>query len=149
MQGAGAARRRLRGETGMSFPKRAGLFLAFATFDVTIATSAASGQVTEALITPTMAVESGLALARSQIGESDLLGALATLERVLFNHPSSGASRLLYASVLCRLDDRRGAELEVELLKDEPIEPTAWLEVTAACGDLPRPSPLSGAEVRR
>ena len=99
----------------------------------------------EALIAPTLEEASGVALARNQIAASDLLGAVASLERVMLAHPDAVEARLLYASLLCRLDDRNGARLEVSLLRGNAVPEAAWAEVTGACGDLPRPDAPSGA----
>jgi hypothetical protein len=93
----------------------------------------------EALAAATRQLDSGMTLARSQIGGSDLLGALGTLERLLFAFPEAAPPRLLYASLLCRLDDRQGAELELGLLAGKRIADPDWAEVTAACGPVPRP----------
>ena len=93
-----------------------------------------------ALAAATERLDSGVALARSQIAASDLLGALGTLERVLLAHPQVVPPRLLYASLLCRLDDRQGAELELGLLAGKRIEDSDWAGVTAACGPVPRPA---------
>ncbi len=93
------------------------------------ALAAASGQV-----------DSGMALARSQIAASDLPGAVGTLERVLLAHPEVVPPRLLYASLLCRLDDRQGAELELGLLAGKPIADSDWAGVQAACGSIARPA---------
>ena len=93
----------------------------------------------EALVAPTLEVESGLALARRQIADADLLGALGTVERVQFAHPDALSPRLLYASLLCRLDDRQGAEVELSQLAGQAIGEQAWAEVTAACGSIARP----------
>lgn len=131
--------------------RRSCLCFAIAISGAAIFSSSAAAQVgdVDVLIVPSMDLETGVALARRQIGETDFLGAAATLERILIYHPSSPAPRLLYASVLCRLDDPRGAELEVQLLANQPIEQAAWTEVTAACGDLrPLPPPLADGEVR-
>lgn len=91
------------------------------------------------MIGPALKVDSGIALARRQIAERDLLGATATLERVLIANGDATAPRLLYASLLCRLDDRRGAEVELKLLPQKAVPDASWVEVTAACGALPRP----------
>ena len=56
--------------------------------------------------------KTGLALARDQTSLGDLTGAMATLERLLINHPDSDEAQLLHASLLCRLDDRTGASSE-------------------------------------
>lgn len=94
-----------------------------------------------ALVAATRQLDSGMTLARSQIGASDLLAALGTLERVLFAYPEAAPPRLLYASLLCRLDDRQGAELELGLLDGKPIADSDWAGVVAACGPVPRPEP--------
>ncbi len=89
-------------------------------------------------------IDTGMALARRQIGETDLLGATGTLERVLFAHPEATEARLLYASLLCRLDDAEGAAVELRLLRPETITDEAWREVTEACGPIPRPAASAG-----
>ena len=94
-----------------------------------------------ALAAATEQAESGMALARRQMAAADLPGALGTLERVLFAHPEIVPPRLLYTSLLCRLDDRQGAELELELLAGKPIDDADWAGVAAACGSVPRPEP--------
>lgn len=95
----------------------------------------------DALVAATQQLDSGMILARRQIGASDLPGALGTLERVLFAYPEAAPPRLLYASLLCRLDDRQGAELELGLLAGKPIADSDWAGVAAACGPVPRPAP--------
>jgi hypothetical protein len=82
----------------------------------------------------------GMTFASLQIGASDLLGALGSLERILFANPEAVTPRLMYASVLCRLDDRQGAELELGLLAGKPIADSDWAGVTAACGPVARPA---------
>ncbi len=94
----------------------------------------------ELLVETALQVDTGTALARRQIADTDLLGATGTLERVLFAHPEALEPRLLYASLLCRLDDREGAAVELALVKPEAITDQAWREVTDACGALPRPA---------
>lgn len=94
----------------------------------------------ELLSDAALQVETGVALARRQIGETDLLGAAGTLERVLFAHPDAPEPRLLYASLLCRLDDADGASVELGLLPPEAITDDSWREVAEACGPLPRPT---------
>ena len=93
-----------------------------------------------ALAEATEQVDSGIMLARRQTSVSDLTGALGTLERVLFNYPESVPARLLYASLLCRLDDRQGAELELGLLAGKQIMDADWSGVIAACGSVARPA---------
>src|SRR5688572_3708864 len=99
-----------------------------------LAPAAAAQDDADALAAATLQVDSGMALARRQIAASDLTGALGTLERVLFGHPEVVAPRLLYAALLCRLDDRQGAELELGLLDGKPIADSDWASVSAACG---------------
>ena len=106
-----------------------------------LAPAAAAQEDADALAAATQQLDSGLALARRQIAAADLPGALGTLERVLFAHPEVVPPRLLYAALLCRLDDRQGAELELGLLAGKPIADADWAGVTAACGAVPRPAP--------
>jgi len=95
----------------------------------------------DALVTASQQVDSGMALAGRQIAATDLPGALGTLERVLFAHPEAVPPRLLYVSLLCRLDDPEGAQVELGLLDRKPIANADWAGVTAACGPVPRPAP--------
>jgi hypothetical protein len=95
----------------------------------------------DALVDASRQVDSGLVLANRQIAASDLLGALGTLERVQFAHPEALPPRLLYISLLCRLDDREGAEVELGLLAGKPIADPDWAGVAAACGPVTRPAP--------
>ena len=92
----------------------------------------------DALSRESVQVVPGVALARRQIGEGDLLAAVATLERVLMGNANADNALLLHASLLCRLDDRDGARAELAAL-DRPVPGPAWAEVTAACGAMPRP----------
>jgi hypothetical protein len=78
-------------------------------------------------------VATGLALARRQIAAGELLGALATLERVLTYHPESDEALLLHASVTCRVDDRGGALIEFETLARDRVSERTWDEATAPC----------------
>ena len=107
----------------------------------TLSPAAVAQDDPDALAAATQQVDSGMALARRQIAGSDLTGALGTLERLLFRYPEAVPSRLLYASLLCRLDDRQGAELELGLLAGKPTADADWAEVAAACGPVPRPAP--------
>lgn len=104
-----------------------------------LAPAAAAQDDADALVAASQQVDSGMALARRQIAASDLTGALGTLERLLFARPEVVPTRLLYASLLCRLDDRQGAELELGLLAGKRIADPDWAGVTAACGPLARP----------
>jgi hypothetical protein len=110
-----------------------------------LARAASAQEDPDTLVTASQQVGSGVALARRQIAATDLTGALGTLERVLFAHPEAVPPRLLYASLLCRLDDRQGAELELGLLAGKPIADADWAGVAAACGSVPRPGgPMRG-----
>src|SRR5687768_10631453 len=106
-----------------------------------LAPAASAQDDLNALAAATEQVESGMALARRQVAAADLPGALGTLERLLFAHPEIVPPRLLYASLLCRLDDRQGAELELGLLAGKPIADPDWAGVAAACGSIERPAP--------
>ena len=107
----------------------------------TFGEKAAAQDSAELLVDAPQQVDSGMALARRQAAETDLPGALGTLERLLFAHPQAVPARLLYASLLCRLDDRQGAELEIGLLAGKPIADADWAEVGSACGSMERPAP--------
>ena len=113
----------------------------------TISTSPLQAQVPpaelEALVDASAGVATGVALARRQIGERDLLGAAATLERVLIAHPEARGARLLYASLLCRLDDKAGAHLELSLLGPQAGDDPEWNDVAAAC-ETARTAPAAG-----
>lgn len=76
---------------------------------------------------------SAMALARDQIGDSDLTGALATLERLLVVHPESNDAVLLHAALLCRLDQREDARVELDALAQSG-QPSSSPDVAAACG---------------
>ena len=78
-------------------------------------------------------VAPGIALARRQIANGELLGALATLERVLTYHPTSDEALLLHASLTCRVDDRSGALIEFEQLDRDSVAAKSWADATAAC----------------
>ncbi|CAN5313555.1 hypothetical protein BH10PSE14_BH10PSE14_28290 [soil metagenome] len=75
----------------------------------------------------------GLALARQQVARGDLVGAVATTERIIAQHPESDDALLFHASLLCRLDDPAGARAEIAEL---PAGHTGgdWSPVVAACG---------------
>ncbi|MEO9131628.1 MAG: hypothetical protein ABI240_10505 [Sphingomonas sp.] len=87
----------------------------------------------------TTATGPGTALARQQMRNGDLTGAVATLERVLINHPDARDVLLLHASLLCRLDDAGGARIEIDEVRGRSISGPAWAEATAACGPIGRP----------
>lgn len=91
------------------------------------------------LIDASGSVDSALALARRQVSEDDLIGAAATLERLLVDHPEADDALLLHASLLCRLDDGAGARTELAAMKAGRGSEEAWADVRAACGPMPRP----------
>lgn len=76
---------------------------------------------------------SGIALARKLIQGDDLLGAMATLERVLINNPNNLEARALHAGLLCRIDDRRGANVEFDTLRGLDIPPAVTAEARHPC----------------
>ena len=115
------------------------LLIAFAAASA-LASPACAQDDLDALVTASQQVDSGIALARRQIGARDYLGAVGTLERVLISNPEAVPPRLLYASLLCRLDDSEGAGVELDLLAGKPVADADWAEVTAACGAVPRPA---------
>jgi hypothetical protein len=124
-------------------------FVATAIFAGTILSSPLPAQPRpddfESLIGPSLEVDSGLFLARRQIAEGDLPGATATLERVTIAHPEAVPPRLLHIALLCRLDDREGADVELGQLAGTAIPDDVWGEVSAACGAVQRPAPPRGS----
>jgi hypothetical protein len=94
----------------------------------------------DALLDASATPEGAVALAQSQEAEGDLTGAAATLERALLASPKANDLRQRYVALLCRLDDRQRARIELASARGEPSS-----EVQAACGaitaaDLPKPS---------
>jgi hypothetical protein len=87
----------------------------------------------DALSRATQDAGAGLALARRQIRDGDLLGAMATLERAALNDPGNREVRLLHAGLLCRLDDPRGSLIEFDDLRGSDFPDALWSEATAAC----------------
>jgi Flp pilus assembly protein TadD len=55
----------------------------------------------------------GLALAHQQADRGDLIGAVATTERVIALHPESDEALIFHAGLLCQLDDPDGARTEL------------------------------------
>jgi hypothetical protein len=98
----------------------------------------------ETLIGASLSPDTGMTLARSQIADRDVLGALGTLERVLFAHPEAVPPRLLYTALLCRLDDREGAEVELRQFDGHAFAEADWAEVATACPGIARPAPPKG-----
>ena len=79
--------------------------------------------------------KAGLALARDQIDIGDLSGAMASLERMMINHPEADEAQLLHASLLCRLDDRTGGSSEFAGLRKRDFRGQAWKDANAPCQD--------------
>lgn len=128
----------------MASPGRASMFVLIVACASGLATSPARAQDDPAADLDLLAQAStetapGLALAREQSAVGDLIGAVATLERVLLAHPDADEARLMHASLLCRLDDPAGARAELEQLAGRPVSDQGWAEVTAACGAVERP----------
>lgn len=100
------------------------------------------------LVERSSSIDSAIGLAREQAATGDLLGAAATLERILIANENADEARLAYAALLCRLDDRQSARLELRALSGEGGSQAARDEVAKACGvaapGLPRKSGLSG-----
>src|SRR4051812_1730247 len=129
-------------------PKSLPLLLALSGFAAVLPGVAAAQDDADAMIAASQQVDTGMALAGRQIGARDLLGALGTLERVLFAHPEAVPPRLLYASLLCRVDDAEGATVELSQLGGQQIADADWAIVTAACGQVPRPGPTHKGKKR-
>lgn len=75
-----------------------------------------------------------IALAHRQEAAGNSLGAASTLERALLDHPDADNVRLVYVAVLCRLDDRQSARVELEALQGRPTGAAEWSEMLKACG---------------
>lgn len=87
----------------------------------------------DALSRETATATGGLTLAMSQSSTGDLLGALATLDRVLIADPTAREALLLRAGLLCRIDDTQGGEAQLARLNKRDFAKTAWEEAKAAC----------------
>ena len=103
----------------------------------------------DALSRATDDAKQGLALVREQTSLGDLTGAMATLERLMINHPEADEAQLLHASLLCRLDDRLGASSEFAALRKRDFRGQAWKDANAPCAvanarPIPGPSPSAG-----
>ncbi|HVR92188.1 MAG TPA: hypothetical protein VHG29_13995 [Novosphingobium sp.] len=98
----------------------------------------------DAAIDASMTPAGAIALARSQAAAGELTEAAATLERVLIAQPRADDVRLAYTALLCRLDDRQAAQLELNALAGRAVSGSGWDEVRAACGaDFARPASRS------
>ena len=76
----------------------------------------------------------GVALAQEQASRGEWLEALATLERVLAEHPKSRSARLLHALYLCNVDDRMGGAVEYGKLREKDYASEDLATVRNRCG---------------
>ncbi len=90
----------------------------------------AAAQDFEAVLAAPDDPDVNLAFARNAVGEGDLLGAAAALERVLIADPNRHGARLLYAVVLYRLEDLQGARDQLDLLEPVTLTPLQRAEAT-------------------
>lgn len=119
----------------MGLAKR-GLAASIAMAGLFAATSAPAETLAQldALSQAAQSESAGIALARKQANAGDLLDALATLERIIINMPESALeARLYHAALLCRVDDRRGALIEMDGLRGHDLDPALREEARAAC----------------
>lgn len=93
--------------------------------------NAALDELSEAAETP----QAALAMAATQEAEGDLLGAASTLERALLDNPHADDVRLAYATLLCQLDDRESARVEIAALRSRPVSGNEWKRMLGACGE--------------
>lgn len=75
----------------------------------------------------------GVAAAQALAAQGAYLEALATLERLLAVHPRSPEGRLLHALYLCRIDDRRGGQVELARLKPREFGAETLADARTAC----------------
>lgn len=76
----------------------------------------------------------GVAFAQQQASRGEWLEALATLERVLAEHPKSSSARLLHALYLCNVDDRMGGAVEYRKLREKDYASEDLATVRTRCG---------------
>jgi len=88
----------------------------------TVMAGQASAQITfeEVFANPDNA-QLNLDYAKQEAESGNLLQAGSTLERLLYAEPNWDSARLFYAYVLLQLDDRQGAERELDLLEGRPL----------------------------
>ncbi len=100
----------------------------------------------DALIDSSATPAGTVTVARSQADAGDLLGAAATLEGALLAEASDESAdvRLYYVTILCRLDDRQRAGIELAKIDGATLSASSWAEVQQACGALPRPAANEG-----
>lgn len=102
---------------------------------IAVPAAAATPQQLDVQLRATAQVPSGLGLARRQLRDGDLTGALATVERVIILDPLNAEARLLHASLLCRLDDRTGSQSEFDPMRGHDVPEAMWRDETAPCVD--------------
>jgi hypothetical protein len=100
-----------------------------------LAQDAGADDALDALSAAAERPETALATASAQEAEGDLLGAASTLERALLDQPEADNVRLAYVRLLCRLDDRELARIELGALRSRPTSGDAWEQMVTACGD--------------
>lgn len=88
----------------------------------------------DALSRGSASASAGLALARTQSDSGDLLGALATLDRVLIVDAASQPALLLRGGLLCRIDDLAGGRAQLGRLKKRDFPKELWTQAQTACG---------------
>lgn len=88
----------------------------------------------DALSRESATASGGLALARTQSDSGDLLGALATLDRVLIADAASQPALLLRGGLLCRIDDLAGGRAQLGRLKKRDFPKELWAQAQSACG---------------
>jgi len=77
--------------------------------------------------------KAGIQAARDQASRGEYLEALATLERVLAQHPKSVEGRIIHAVYLCRIDDVQGGLVEISSLKPKEFGKQLLEEAKALC----------------
>lgn len=102
---------------------------------VAAAQDSAADDALDALSAAAEQPETALATAHAQEAEGDLLGAASTLERALLERPDADNVRLAYVRLLCRLDDRELAKIELGALRSRPTPGEAWKQMVEACGN--------------
>jgi Flp pilus assembly protein TadD len=112
-----------------TFARHAAILGVFAAMPASAQSLAEIDQLIDASAKP----KDGLALAQSQAAGGALLDALATLDRVLAIEPKDKQARLLRASLLCRVDDRRGAAVAFTRLKEKDYKKDVWAAALAPC----------------
>jgi hypothetical protein len=98
----------------------------------------APGSDIDALIDSSATPAGAIALARSQADQGDLTAATATIERAMTSAAGQrdAGVRLYYVTLLCRLDDRERARIEMGNVDPRGARPADADEARAACGSL-------------